>query len=622
MVDAKQLYSCMAIDPERLSTFKKTLLIAILIGIISGFGSLLFFVGLKAAVGLVATVILGYHMPAEGMNLQEVSSWAPPLHIWLILPVITLGGLASGLLIWRFAPEAAGHGTDAAIKAFHGDGRIRWRIPLLKAVTSIITISTGGSAGREGPTAQISAGFGSIMADLLHLSERERRIAIATGIGAGIGTIFKAPLGGAILAGEILYKRDFESDAIIPAFLASIIGYSIFGAFIGFEPVFLTGNIEWGVPQIPLFVLLGVVCALMGLLYVWFFYWSGDKFTALWKKYHIPPYLKPAFGAGLLGLMVVILAYCVPGGLVPALASLGSGYGFMQLAIFTLLPLSVLLVIPFLKIISTSLTISSGGSGGVFAPGLFIGAGVGGALGTVLHILAPEFVPLATVPAFVVVGMIALFGSVSNAPIAVMIMVVEMTGNFSLLIPSMAAVGIAAVITAGRSIYREQVETKADSRAHRGEYLVEILDDVHVSRVMTRKEKVISVGADQDCAAVMHLIDQTWHTGFPVVQDDHLKAIVTIGDLRKMEAKGKTHEGIRGCMEKTVITVTPDDTLETALKLMIEHCIHHLPVVDSPGSDRLVGFITTTDIMEGYGHRLEEIQGIKEGKNSQPSGSG
>ncbi len=322
------------------------------------------------------------------------------------------------------------------------------------------------------------------------------------------------------------------------------------------------------------------------------------------------------------GLMVVILAYCVPGGLVPALASLGSGYGFMQLMIFTMLPLSVLLVMPFLKIISTSLTISSGGSGGVFAPGLFIGAAVGGALGTVLHILLPQYVPLASVPAFVVVGMIALFGSVSNAPIAVMIMVVEMTGNFSLLIPSMAAVGIAAVITAGRSIYREQVETKADSRAHRGEYLVELLDDIQVSQVMTPKDRLVTVRTDQDCATVMGLIDKTWHTGFPVVQDDHLKSIVTIGDLRKMKEKGKAHERIRGCMDKTVITVTPDDTLETALKLMIEHNIHHLPVVESPGSDRLVGFITTTDIMEGYGHRLEELNEDKKGDPSASPGSG
>jgi CIC family chloride channel protein len=597
----------MALDPDRVSTFKKTILIAVLIGIVSGFGSLLFFVGLKTAVILVASVILGYHMPAEGMNLEQLVGWYPPAHIWLILPVITIGGLASGLLIWRFAPEAAGHGTDAAIKAFHGDGRIRWRIPFLKAVTSIITISTGGSAGREGPTAQISAGFGSIMSDLLHLSERERHIAIATGIGAGIGTIFKAPLGGAVLAGEILYKRDFESDAIIPAFLASIIGYAIFGTFIGFEPIFLTADLQWMVPQVPLFILLGIVCALMGLLYVWFFYRLNDTFTAAWKNYHIPLFLKPACGAAILGLMVVFLAYAVPGGLVPALASLGSGYGFIQLIIFTLLPLSVLLVIPFLKIISTSLTIGSGGSGGVFAPGLFIGAAVGGALGTILNLLFPQYVPLATVPVFVVVGMIALFGSVSNAPIAVMIMVVEMTGNFSLLVPAMAAVGIASVITAGRSIYREQVETKAESGAHRGEYLVEVLDDVLVSRVMTPREKVITVSPDQDCASVRALINQTWHTGFPVLQDGQLKAIVTIGDIRKMEAKGRSDEKIGGCMNGNVVTVTPEDNLETVLKLMIEHRIHHLPVIEHSGSNRLAGFITTTDIMRGYGNRLEEL---------------
>jgi CIC family chloride channel protein len=612
----------MAFDPNRVSTFKKTLLIAVLIGIVSGFGSLFFFIGLKTAVSLVASVVLGYHMPAEGMNFEQLAGWSPPLHIWLILPVITLGGLASGLLIWRFAPEAAGHGTDAAIKVFHGDGRIRWRIPLLKAITSIITISTGGSAGREGPTAQISAGFGSIMADLLHLSERERRIAIATGIGAGIGTIFKAPLGGAILAGEILYKRDFESDAIIPAFLASIIGYSIFGTFIGFEPIFLTADLQWGVPQIPLFLLLGIVCALMGLLYVWFFYRLNDAFAAVWKKHNIPPFLKPACGASVLGLMVVFLAYTIPGGLLPGLASLGSGYGFIQLMIFTLLPLSVLLVIPFLKIVSTSLTIGSGGSGGVFAPGLFIGAAVGGALGTILNILFPQYVPLATVPVFVVVGMIALFGSVSNAPIAVMIMVVEMTANFSLLVPAMASVGIASVITWGRSIYREQVETKADSGAHRGEYLVEVLDDIPVYRVMTPLENIISVGPDQDCDSVRTLINQTWHTGFPVTQDNQLKAIVTIGDIRRMEVKGRSHEKIGVCMKRNVVSITPQDTLETALKLMIEHRIHHLPVVDSSGSTRLAGFITTTDIMQGYGHRLEELQGLREQRKISPSGSG
>lgn len=134
---------------------------------------------------------------------------------------------------------------DAAIKAYHGDGKIRWRVPIIKAVASIITISTGGSAGREGPTAQISAGFGAFLADVLQLSDRERKIAIATGIGAGIGTIFKAPLGEAILAAEILYLRDFEADVIMPSFLASIIGYSIFGIFEGFDPIFGAAGAVW-----------------------------------------------------------------------------------------------------------------------------------------------------------------------------------------------------------------------------------------------------------------------------------------------------------------------------------------------------------------------------------------
>lgn len=295
---------------EEATPFKRILLIAILIGIISGFGALLFFEGLETAILFVAKTILGYNLPVEGMTAQEIASWSPPIHIWLILPVITLGGLLSGILVYSLAPEAAGHGTDAAIKAFHGDGKVRWRIPLLKAVTSIITISTGGSAGREGPTAQIAAGFGSIAADLLHMGPRDRRMAIATGIGAGIGTIFMAPLGGAILAAEILYTRDFEADAIIPAFLASIIGYSIFGSFKGFDPVFSTEDIVWNVGQIPFFLLLGIVCAAVGMLYIWSFYRTTSLFTDLFTRYHIPPHVKPMAGAFLVGLTVILLAYC------------------------------------------------------------------------------------------------------------------------------------------------------------------------------------------------------------------------------------------------------------------------------------------------------------------------
>ncbi|PKL59426.1 MAG: chloride channel protein, partial [Methanomicrobiales archaeon HGW-Methanomicrobiales-4] len=214
--------------PTFIAPTKRILVIAIIVGLIAGVGSLLFFEGLKLGTAFFMGYLLQYEYPQEGQTITQISHWSGPDSLFLLVPILCFGSLITGILITRFAPEAEGHGTDAAIKAYHGEGKIRRRIPLLKALTAILTISTGGSAGREGPAAQISAGFGSFVAEILNLSPKERRIALTTGIGAGIGTIFKAPLGGAILAAEVLYTRDFESEAIVPAFLASTIGYSIF----------------------------------------------------------------------------------------------------------------------------------------------------------------------------------------------------------------------------------------------------------------------------------------------------------------------------------------------------------------------------------------------------------
>ena len=201
------------------TSIPRLLLIGLLVGAVSGIGAVFFFKGIELGSHLLLNNILGYSYPTEGLSFVEASAWSPPETVWLILPILLTGALISGLIVWKFAPEAEGHGTDAALKAYHGDGKIRWRVPFVKALSSIITISSGGSAGCEGPTAQISAGFGSILADIMKLSPRERRIAIAVGIGGGVGAIFKAPLGGAILAAEILYLRDFKYDALLPAFV-------------------------------------------------------------------------------------------------------------------------------------------------------------------------------------------------------------------------------------------------------------------------------------------------------------------------------------------------------------------------------------------------------------------
>ena len=446
------------------TSIPRLLLIGLLVGTVSGVGAVFFFKGIEFGSQIFLHNILGYNYPTEGLNIADAAKWTPPETIWLILPILIIGALISGLIVWKFAPEAEGHGTDAALKAYHGDGKIRWRVPFVKALSSVITISSGGSAGCEGPAAQISAGFGSILADIMKLSPRERRIAITVGIGGGVGAIFKAPLGGAVLAAEILYLRDFKYDALLPAFVSSFTGYAIFGLFEGFSPLFGTVDMEWTAAQLPFFLLLGILCAGIGYLYIKTFYGTKAVFDAAEKKFRIPKFLKPVIGAGIFGLIIIILAYISPEMLLVGVGCLGTGYGFVQLALYNLLPFTVLLLLPFVKILATALTIGSGASGGVFAPGLSVGGFSGGALGLGLHLIMPEIVGASAIPVFVIIGMVAVFGSVSHAPAAVLLMVLEMTGSFTLAIPAVIAVTAATVLMRDNTIFQEQRISRVKNR--------------------------------------------------------------------------------------------------------------------------------------------------------------
>ena len=249
-------------------------------------------------------------------------------------------------------------------------------------IASAITIGSGGSAGREGPTAQISAWFGSWLGDVLHLDEHDRRIAMAAGIGSGIGAIFKAPFGGALLSAEILYKRDFEAEVLFPSFVASVVGFSIFGAWAGWTPIFgAGGHFTFSNPfSLGGYFILGLCAGLVGLLYPKALYVIRDAFARI----HIPSHIKPAIG----GLMVGLIGLVFP-------QALGMGYGFAQFAIdgdFLRMAAWLMAAMVFVKILTTSLTIGSGGSGGVFGPGMVIGGFLGGALWAGLHTFAPGLV--------------------------------------------------------------------------------------------------------------------------------------------------------------------------------------------------------------------------------------
>ncbi|MFZ3382638.1 MAG: chloride channel protein [Candidatus Methanoperedens sp.] len=246
---------------------------SIVIGIVSGFGAILFYIGLSTVSNYVLGGLGGFYPPLPGGELPLFAMQTNNMR-WLLFLLPAAGGLLAGIIIFNYAPEAEGHGTDAVIDAYNNKrGFIRARVPLVKAITSIITIGSGGSAGREGPIAQIGAGFGSTLASFLKLSDRERRIMVICGTAAGIGSIFKAPLGGAIFAIEMLYKRDMETEGLVPAFISSTVAYSVFSSFFGWGPIFTTPDFKFTHPEELIFyAILGIFCAVSAIMFVITFY--------------------------------------------------------------------------------------------------------------------------------------------------------------------------------------------------------------------------------------------------------------------------------------------------------------------------------------------------------------
>jgi chloride channel protein, CIC family len=432
----------------------RSLGLAAVVGVAAGLGALLFMWALGTATRLLLVDIGGY-TPATTIGEGGGSPASDFTRPWAIPLVVGLGGLLAGLLVFTFAPEAEGHGTDAAIHAIHHDPTgIRPRVVVVKLIASAITIGSGGSGGREGPTAQISAGGASTIARRLHLSHDQARVLVTAGMAAGIAAIFRAPLGGAMLGVELLYLEDLEADALLPGLVASVIAYLVYGAVDGFVPVFGDqGAITFtGASQFVWFAVLGVAAGVLARGYAGAFYAVID----VCRRIRLPRWLLPA----LAGVLVGLLGLVVPG-------VLGTGYGTVQQLMTPqgalALPLVVLIAIPFAKIAATSLSIGSGGSGGIFGPGMVIGAALGAAFWAILHGIPALAGGVGPSPAiFALVGMVAVFGSVAHAPIAMTLMVAEMTGNLAVVPPAMLALVIAAVIVGRTTIYRSQLETRAD----------------------------------------------------------------------------------------------------------------------------------------------------------------
>ncbi|MEX2186532.1 MAG: chloride channel protein [Pirellulales bacterium] len=596
---------------RRLRPHVRLLGLSILVGVVAGLGAIAFYVACQVVAGYALGAFVGYHPHHPAGEPPMFGEMAAEFRPWLLLVVPAVGGLVSGWLVFTFAPEAEGHGTDAAIASYHfHQGRIRPRVPLVKIFSSALTIGTGGSGGREGPIAQIGAGFGSILGGLLKLSAAERRILMAAGVGAGVAAIFRAPLAGALFAAEVLYSSsDFESEAIVPAALASITAYCIFCLAFGWAALFALpadtlAQLKFTNPlHLLWYFLLALLCVVLAMIYTRSFY----SLTHWFKRLPMRPHFKPAIGAFMSAAVGLGLYYMLRQN-TSVLSVLSFGYGILQDAMSVDAARSddlwialVLFAVAMGKILTTSLTIGSGGSGGVFGPSMVIGGCAGGALGLVLHHFWPAYVPHPA--AFVLVGMAGFFAAAAKTPFSTLVIVSEMTGNYNLLLPALFVCMVAFLLSDEQSIYSSQVECKSRSPAHQGDYVLEVLAGMHVRQFLRPHATTPMLHLGDPLRLVVEQLSNSTFHGLPVTDDGgRYLGLVSLDEvhLAAMSAHLQSLIVAEDLMRTDVPPLEPQFTLDRALELFIESDCLDLPVVDDEQSRKIIGIVRRSDISSTY----------------------
>ncbi len=599
------------------------LFLGAVVGVIAGLGAILFQMALEVTRLFCFQSLVGIDPGHPGGEPPLVSfpiaeTFSPG---WLlVLPA--LGGLGAGFLTLRFAPEARGHGTDAAIRAYHREaGAIRWPVPVVKFFATVLSMGTGGSGGREGPIAQIGAGAGSVLAMRLGLSVRYRRWLLAAGLGAGVGAIFRAPLAGAIFAGEVLYSDpEVETEVILPAAVASIVAYAVFAAKYGYGHMFtdVTGPGFSNPLELGPYAVLAVVVAAGAALYIHVFYGADGFF----RRLRVADWLKPVIGGFATGAVGLALYLLVSDRRV--LDVMSTGYGILQDVLGGGPPvgLGVLLLVAFGKILTTSLTIGSGGSAGVFGPSMVIGGTLGAAVGQVLHSWVPGVVQA---PAnYAIVGMAGFFAAAANTPLSTIIMVSEMTGNYELLVPAVWVCALSFLVSRRWSIYRSQVPSKVFSPAHFAEYAMVVMGRARVSEVYKKNRRFACVTPDMTLGEAMRATAETRQRIFPVVgPDGHLAGAFHIGELMHAlhsDPSAAERRKVRDLMHPAELRVRSSDPVARAHRLMASRGVDELMVTEDRDPTVILGILTGADVLLAYNRRLALVE-AEEGLAVRPEGS-
>jgi CIC family chloride channel protein len=565
-------------------------------------------VGLGAGVG--AIIFRWLIDQVHRISFEGLGGAFPFLGDYVLIVAPVLGGLLVGPLIYFFAREAKGHGVPEVMEAVAlRGGRIRPIVAVIKSLASSITIGSGGSVGREGPIVQIGSALGSTLGQILRMSDERIRNLVACGAAGGIAATFNAPIAGVIFAMEVIlgqFTTRYFAMVVLSSVTASVVGRVAFGNV----PAFSVPAYELVSPWALVFYsVMGVLAALVAVAFTRILYLLEDLFDS-WQWF--PEYLKTVIGGALLGVggLLFFRANLAQGWGVPGepVAFFGVGYEAMEWALVGQGTIPLLLALTGIKILATSLTIGSGGSGGVFAPSLFIGSMFGGAFGHLVHGWFPAIT--STPGAFALVGMAAVFAGAARAPITSVIILFEMTDDYRLILPLMLATVLSTILAeylSKESIYTLKLARRG-IRLERGQD-IDVMQGVLVGEAMTTE--VDAVSADLDLTELDRLFAETHHHGFPVLDEKGgLFGIVTIQDLARARERGAWEDRtVREITTRSVVTVFADDPMWVALKRLGTRDVGRLPVVDRQQPSRLLGLIRRSDIVRAYqvgiGRRLD-----------------
>ena len=555
------------------------LILAALIGFLAGFASTAFRWMID---------FFGLVFSSEGLSWLGITGSSLPF----LLPLMPMfGGIITGIICHFFPDAVKENGVHrvmhaVALKA----GKIRKRTLLTCSTTSALTIGSGGSAGREGPTVQIGSAVGSALGNLFHLSRERVRVLVGCGAAAGIAASFNAPLAGVLFSLEIILG-DFAIHTFSPIIVASVIGTATGRALEGNEITFHVPVHELvSYSEIILYLFLGLLCGLVSRLFTLFYFKSHEIFD---KKVRIPKVLKPALG----GLIVGLISIGFP-------AVLGNGYEFMEKALSGELLWGMAFILIFLKIFSTSVTLGSGGLGGVFAPSLFIGAMLGSAFGALVHGISPDLT--ASPETYALVGMGAVAGAVMQAPLTNILMLFELTNDYTIILPIMITCIVSAQTFRGftkNSIYIQKLLKEGINIQHGRE--VSILNSIKVSEVMNKEVTQIPEG--MPFRKILETISYSKNFYFPVVNSQgEMSGILSFHMVREMIFEEELGDLVvaNDLSVKTVKSLTPDDNLNQAMELFAQLDVEQLPVVHHNDIKRVIGMVNRGEVVAAYNREV------------------